>query len=159
LIKSLLLEKLMEIPLTIEHVGSTAVPGLRAKPIIDVDLAYKNSKDFARIKKRLEQIGYYHNGDQGIPGREAFIRPDKSSTDTLDTIPHHLYVCREDNAEFRRHISFRNYLSKNEWARSEYQDLKMKIARKAAQNHSKYAELKEIEARTFVERVLQGCEE
>ncbi|MEL7159615.1 MAG: GrpB family protein, partial [Bacteroidota bacterium] len=58
----------------IEHVGSTAVPGLAAKPIIDLDVVYYAPEAFGEIKDSLEQLGYYHNGDQGIPGREVFKR-------------------------------------------------------------------------------------
>ena len=56
----------------IEHIGSTAIPGLAAKPIIDIDVVFTNNTSFDEIKRRLESIGYYHNGNQGIPGREVF---------------------------------------------------------------------------------------
>jgi len=62
------------LPVVIEHVGSTAVPGLAAKPIIDIDIVYSAEISFEEIKNRLVQLGYYHNGDQGITGREAFRR-------------------------------------------------------------------------------------
>ena len=58
----------------IEHIGSTSVKGLAAKPIIDIDIVYEKPASFKDIKIGLETMGYYHNGNQGIEGREVFKR-------------------------------------------------------------------------------------
>ncbi|MNV51043.1 dephospho-CoA kinase/protein folding accessory domain-containing protein [compost metagenome] len=89
--------------MTIEHVGSTSVPGLSAKPIIDMDVVVATRDDVKKAIQRLAILGYVHEGDLGAIGREAFIPP--------NGVPwHHLYVCTIDNAEYKRHIMFRDYL-------------------------------------------------
>ena len=57
----------------IEHVGSTSVPGLAAKPILDVDVVIPNRQVFEQVRAKLEEIGYFHRGDLGVSGREAFV--------------------------------------------------------------------------------------
>jgi GrpB-like predicted nucleotidyltransferase (UPF0157 family) len=87
----------------IEHVGSTAVPGLASKPIIDLDILLHAADDLPAVVLKLKALGYKHQGTLGIPGREAF----KSAA---HDIPHHLYVCLPDGPEYARHIAFRNFL-------------------------------------------------
>ena len=139
----------------IEHVGSTAVPGLAAKPIIDIDLDYPIDGDFDALKAVLETIGYYHNGDQGIPGREVFKRHNAAPLHPIiDTIAHHLYACRADNTELRRHLAFRDHLREHPEARAAYEALKREIARLAGEKRKVYADLKEVRARDFVASIL-----
>src|SRR4051812_40991976 len=71
---------------TIEHVGSTSVPGLAAKPILDIDVIVPGD-DIADAVEALERAGYTHRGDLGIADREAFHAPD-------DDPRRHVYVCR-----------------------------------------------------------------
>lgn len=73
-IESVITDALIGLNISIEHVGSTAVPKLAAKPIIDIDIVYGNTVPFETIKKGLERIGYFHNGNQGIINREVFKR-------------------------------------------------------------------------------------
>jgi GrpB-like predicted nucleotidyltransferase (UPF0157 family) len=96
----------------IEHVGSTSVPGMTAKPVIDIDIVMREGQ-LERIKSYLAPLGYTHNGDQGIPGREAF----KLDGPLAETLPrHHLYALERDAAELRRHLAFRNFLRRHpEW--------------------------------------------
>lgn len=155
ILSQLILKALEPISITIEHVGSTSVPGLAAKPIIDMDLVYKTEAEFEAIKTSLEKTGYYHNGDQGIPGREVFKRNVAGpAQEALDSIAHHLYVCREGTRELRRHLLFRNYLRANEDARLAYQNLKYQIAAAAGQDRKKYAELKGDMARAFIAGIM-----
>lgn len=139
----------------VEHVGSTAVPGLAAKPIIDIDMVYPIGGDFNALKTVMETIGYYHNGDQGIPGREVFKRrPEAAHHPVFDSVAHHLYVCREDNEELRRHLAFRDFLRTHPETLAEYQSLKREIARLAEEERGAYAEIKEVRARGFIRRCL-----
>lgn len=154
-IESVITDALIGLNISIEHVGSTAVPKLAAKPIIDVDIVYGKDVPFEILKKKLEKIGYYHNGNQGIINREVFKRKNWwSKHQILDTITHHLYVCPVDSEELQRHIAFRNYLIANETARAEYQQLKYQIAAATNQNKKQYAALKEVEARAFINDIL-----
>ena len=97
----------------IEHVGSTAIPGMTAKPIIDVDIVAEQGA-FAAIKERLEALGYTHQGDLGLLGREAFDLVDAGSKATLPA--HHLYVCERGVHELRKHLAFRDFMRQHaEW--------------------------------------------
>jgi len=159
-IKSVINDALMNLNISIEHIGSTAVPKLAAKPIIDIDIVYRNDVHFEAVKKSLEKIGYYHNGNQGIANREVFKRKNGwSKHQILDTITHHLYVCSVDSEELRRHILFRNYLIANEFARIEYQQLKYEIAAASNQDKKQYAALKEVKARAFINDILTKADQ
>jgi GrpB-like predicted nucleotidyltransferase (UPF0157 family) len=140
----------------IEHIGSTAVPQLAAKPIIDIDIIYDSNEEFEEIKACLENLGYYHNGDQGIPGREAFKRRNlEPKNHILDTINHHLYVCCENSAELFRHLVFRDHLRANAESRTKYQKLKSDIAQEANQDRKEYARIKEIKAKEFINSLIE----
>ena len=156
-IERILKEGLTDCQVSIEHVGSTAVPGLAAKPIIDIDLVYEQPEDFNRIRNVLNQFGYYHNGDQGIAGREVFKRNKEKTTvhSVLDSIAHHLYVCLSGNEELKRHLLFRDHLRENEEARLQYQQLKYKLAATAMQDRKQYAQRKEQGARSFINDILK----
>ncbi|MDI9312607.1 MAG: GrpB family protein, partial [Limnohabitans sp.] len=120
---------LQELDCTIEHVGSTAVPNLDSKPIIDIDIVYSKKIYFEKIKSKLENIGYYHNGNQGIENRDVFKRNSGHTNGKLDSIKHHLYVCPVNSKALERHILSRNFLRKNDWARLKYQQMKYDLYR------------------------------
>lgn len=110
--------------LGVEHVGSTSVEGLSAKPCIDMDVVIRDYAVFDHVIQGLESIGYFHEGDLGIPGREAFRYADKPHLQT-----HHLYVCPRSSEELRRHITFRDYLRRNPDAIRKYSAVKEEAAR------------------------------
>lgn len=139
----------------VEHVGSTSVPKLDAKPIIDIDIVFLNLNDFEKIKDRLETIGYFHNGNQGILDREVFKRHKNLNHKILDTIYHHLYVCSVNSKALERHILSRNFLRKNDWARTRYQNMKYEMAEKANQDRKKYQELKELNINHFIDSIIE----
>jgi GrpB-like predicted nucleotidyltransferase (UPF0157 family) len=90
----------------IEHVGSTSVPGLAAKAIIDVDLVVAAEVDVAGVIQAVSALGFVHRGDGGIPGREAF--------NTLGSLPyHHVYVVVAGSEAHRDHIDLREYLRRH----------------------------------------------
>lgn len=154
-IKKILIASNRNISIEIEHVGSTSIPGLKAKPIIDIDLVYYLENDFDAIKFNLESIGYYHNGNQGIEGREVFKRTSGGNHKILDSIAHHLYVCHEDSEELKKHILFRDHLRSSEIARNQYEKIKLELAIKANQDKKVYAILKEQEATQFVQDCIK----
>jgi GrpB-like predicted nucleotidyltransferase (UPF0157 family) len=86
----------------IEHVGSTAVPGLAAKPVIDLVIAVE-PEDVQAAIDRLTAIGYIHQGKRGVEGREAFGVPEGEPR-------HHLYVSATDSEELRAQLAFRDRL-------------------------------------------------
>ncbi len=140
---------------TIEHVGSTSVPNLDSKPIIDIDITYSNQVGFEKIKLGLEKIGYYHNGNQGIKDRDVFKRNGIFANEILDIVKHHLYVCPLNSKALERHILFRNFLRKNDWARLKYQQMKYELAEKANQDRKIYAILKELNINGFIDSIIE----
>jgi GrpB-like predicted nucleotidyltransferase (UPF0157 family) len=110
--------------ISIEHIGSTSVAGMNAKPIIDMDIIIEKNK-FGFIKKQLEEFGYRHLGELGIVGREAF---ELAKDDKRKSLPeHHLYVCYHGVYEIKKHLAFRDYLRKNEPARMQLMKLKREL--------------------------------
>ncbi len=110
--------------LRIEHVGSTSVPGLSAKPIIDIDIVIQRGM-LPVIVQRLAALGYHHEGNLGMPDREAFNYDDKPHM-----MAHNLYACTEDCAELLRHIIFRDYLRTHPKDRKRYGDIKIEMAKR-----------------------------
>jgi GrpB-like predicted nucleotidyltransferase (UPF0157 family) len=132
-----------ELVLAIEHTGSTAVPGLAGKPVIDLIAVVSDNRIHEAIT-RLEAIGYCHEGDRGIAGREAFTWPPGEPR-------HHLYVCPPDNAELRRHLRFRDYLRAHPDRAAVYAALKRQAADRFRHDRAAY-----VEAKTeFVEETLR----
>lgn len=140
---------------TMEHIGSTSVPNLDSKPIIDIDIIYYHQGDFEKIKAGLLTMGYYHNGNQGIEDRDVFKRNAGWTNEILDNIKHHLYVCPAESKALERHILSRNFLRKNDWARLKYQQMKYELAEKANQDKKIYAELKEVNVNDFIDSMLE----
>ena len=112
-----------DLVLGIEHVGSTSVEGMSAKPCIDMDVIIKDYSVFDEIVGKLGAIGYIHEGDLGIRNREAF-----KYTNKPHLMKHHLYVCPQDSEELHRHIIFRDFLRQNIEAVREYSSVKEKAA-------------------------------
>ncbi len=155
-IQKLLTAALVDLPVSIEHIGSTAIPGLAAKPIIDIDIVMQEQTAFDTIKNRLATIGYSHHGNQGIPGREVFKRDATAAVqEVLARVAHHLYVCPVNSEELQRHLRFRDYLLTHEAARIQYEQLKYAIAEEANQDRKRYAVLKEIKAKAFITAILE----
>jgi GrpB-like predicted nucleotidyltransferase (UPF0157 family) len=115
----------------IEHIGSTAVPGLAAKPIIDLDVVLASPADLPEAMARLSTIGYVHEGDLGIAGRAAFISPPVEPR-------HHLYVLSMDADELRRHVAFRDALRADPPLRDRYAALKKSLASQRARDRGAY---------------------
>jgi GrpB-like predicted nucleotidyltransferase (UPF0157 family) len=105
--------------LAIEHVGSTSVPGLCAKPVIDLDIVVRTG-DVAQAIARLVQAGYRHRGDLGVPGREAFDHDFEPA--------HNLYVCVAGSPSLRNHLILRGALRSDPRLAQTYGSLKQTLA-------------------------------
>lgn len=110
-----------DIALEVEHVGSTSVEGLRAKPVIDVCIVVASRKDVSACIERLGDIGYVHRGNLGVPDREAFRSPDHLPR-------HHLYLSPGNSLSLRNHLGLRDYLRSHPEAAREYGELKASLA-------------------------------
>lgn len=143
-IKAELASTLGQLAIGIEHVGSTSVQGLSAKPIIDIDVVIKDYSILKDVVAALGEIGYQHEGNLGIVGREAFKYDGKEHLKK-----HHLYVCPEDSTELRRHIAFRDFLRAHPEAVREYSRIKEEGAKQYPHNIERYLEYKS----PFIEKI------
>ena len=122
-IKGEIEEVIGDIIIGIEHVGSTSVEGMSAKPCIDVDVIIKDYSLFTAVVAGLKTVGYIHEGDLGIKDREAFKYSGKEHL-----LMHHLYVCPKYSEELHRHVTFRDFLRNNPEAVKKYSLIKEKAA-------------------------------
>lgn len=135
LIKASLQETLHRVPiLEIEHVGSTSVPGLAAKPILDIDIVVTGISVPLAIAA-LEKGGYIYYGTWGIPDRHALRMPAQDPAVNL-------YVCVEKCLAIRNHIAVRDLLRKDEELRDEYSAVKLQLAQREWENMMAYSEAK-----------------
>ena len=138
-----------DLALSIEHVGSTAVEGLPAKPIIDIDVVIESYSAFDEASSRLKAAGYYHQGDLGIADRHAF-----GYTGKIHLMAHHLYVCPSQSLELRRHLAFRDYLRAHDRERDWYGEVKRLAAAQYPDDIEGYMAAK---APTILE-ILERCQ-
>ncbi len=107
----------------LEHIGSTSVEGLAAKPVIDVDYVLADAALWPQVKRELETLGFYHRGDGGLPGREMFTESLR-----LD-FRHNFYVCVAGSPHLENHLQLRGYLRGNPEALRRYGECKKRLAR------------------------------
>ncbi len=135
-----------EIVVAVEHAGSTAVPGLAAKPILDIDVVVRSPDDVPVAIERLGRLGYRHQGDLGVTGRDAFEAPPAAPTQ-------HLYVVVEGSRPHRDHLRWRDLLRANpsRLAR-DYAELKIALAEQYGSDRVGYTNAKT----EFIQRALGG---
>lgn len=115
----------------LEHIGSTAVPGLPARPVIDACIVVASPDELQPCIQRLAGIGFVHRGNLGVPDREAFRGP--------PALPrHHLYLSTAGSLSLRNHIGFRDYLRTHPDAARDYTELKLTLATKFADDADSY---------------------
>jgi len=129
--------------LAIEHIGSTSIGGIAAKPIIDMAVSVEKSADCERCVAPLENIGYEYRGEHGIAGRFYFVKGEPRT--------HHLHLVLADSDFWRSHLLFRDYLRENPATAKEYEYLKLELARKCANARDAYQRGKS----DFIENILK----
>ena len=123
-----------DVAVAIEHIGSTAVPGLAAKPVIDLVVVVE-PQDLQTAVERLVAVGYVHQGNLGVEGREAFGVPEGERQ-------HHLYVSPTDSEELRAQLAFRDRLRANPALAAEYEALKRELAVRFRDDRMGYTDAK-----------------
>ena len=131
LLKSRIEPALSGIASSIEHVGSTAIPGLAAKPVIDISVVVETVQLIEKAIEQLEILGYKHRGQMGVEGREAFDSPSELPS-------HHLYVCLRGSIGLSNHLIIREYLLANPEVAIEYGSLKKVLAKRFSEDRSAY---------------------
>lgn len=118
--------------LSIHHFGSTSIPGISAKPIIDILLIVRDIQRVDRLNPRLTAIGYVCVGEYGIPGRRFFYK----GSDEFRT--HHLHVYQSGSPHILRHLAFRDYMRTHPIPAHAYARLKEQLANEFPENMEAY---------------------
>jgi GrpB-like predicted nucleotidyltransferase (UPF0157 family) len=132
-----------DLVLEIQHIGSTAIPGMAAKPIIDIAATIPNIDEIEKCVQPLEGVGYEHKGEYGLPGRHFFIKG-KPST-------HHLHIVEKGSHHWDLWLLFRDYLIEHDVPADKYSEMKQRLADKFASDRSAYTANKG----DFIRKVLE----
>jgi len=128
--------------LDIQHIGSTAIAGIAAKPIIDIGVAVTNFEEAVVCVAPLEQLGYEYKGENGIPRRHYF--------DYGMPRLFHLHMFEQTSPEWQAHLLFRDFLIGHPETARLYEALKMDLAEKYRNEREKYTNGKG----DFIQRVI-----
>jgi len=146
--KLILFKTLGKKVLDIRHIGSTSIPGLPAKPIVDILAAVKTLADVDTFTHDLNTIGYEDKGDGGVPGRRFFVK----GTEAKRT--HHLNFCEMNSFFWRSHMTFRDHLELHPEIASEYSALKRRLADRFPNDRGAYTAGKEEFVRSILDRAM-----
>jgi GrpB-like predicted nucleotidyltransferase (UPF0157 family) len=136
------LRQACELPLRLEHIGSTAVPGLCAKPVLDILAEHPSDRAALDYVAPLERAGYVHRGDRGIAGHQFFRRGQPRA--------YHIHLVAELSRLSQEYLAFRDYLRSDAGAASRYGDLKQALAARFPRDREAYIEGKSA----FVAQIL-----
>ena len=142
--KRALREHLGHLAVDIQHVGSTAVPGLAAKPILDVVIGVARIADVEKCIPLLEGIGYSYAGEL-FDGDHFFVKG------TQENITHHLHLVAFDGERWRNYLCVRDHLRRDKEAQQKYRELKAELAAKFPHCRERYAE----EKSAFIKGIIQ----
>jgi GrpB-like predicted nucleotidyltransferase (UPF0157 family) len=134
--RDLIADALGDLMVAIEHVGSTAVPGLGAKPIIDIMVGVRSLADSEKCVGPLEGLGYEYKGEFGIPGRLYFRRFADGNRS------HQIHMVEIGSDFWERHLLFRDYLREHPREARDYYELKLRLAGEFGCDREGYTEAK-----------------
>jgi GrpB-like predicted nucleotidyltransferase (UPF0157 family) len=133
--------------LRLEHIGSTSVPGLSAKPVIDILAGRPGNISGEVYVAAFRQLGYEHKGAYGVPGRNYFRRGTPRT--------HHVHLVSWSSATWEDHLLFRDYLRAHEDVAREYETLKREIMALYLQDKERYTDAKGPFVRSVVRRARE----
>lgn len=145
-------ERLKSVPpetVEIHHIGSTSVPGLAAKPIIDMIMEVESIDRVDRWNERFKELGYIVKGENGISRRRYFIHG------TEEKRSYHLHVFEKGNPEIVRHLAFRDYMMAHCEEAKAYAVLKRELAEKYTYDGTLYTEGKNEFVRNIDEKAKE----
>lgn len=123
-----------DLPIRLEHIGSTAIPGMSAKPVIDILAGCPANVNRAPYVAAFKQLGYAHRGNAGLPGRNYFVRGSPRS--------HQVHLVSWSGALWRDHLVFRDYLRAHADVARQYEELKRQLAITFADDTHAFSEAK-----------------
>jgi len=129
---------------TIEHIGSTSIPGIAAKPLIDVDIILRNSADISGATQILLEQNYEPRGNRYDDDVWAFMMRDSQP-------PERVYLCPPNNQTHERRMIFRNYLRAHPAEAVAYAKLKLKLAEIHRHDGDRYT----AEKRPFIDAIIE----
>lgn len=134
--------------LDIQHIGSTSIEGLAAKPVIDILVVVKNIEDVDRFNDTMERHGFIARGEHGIPGRRYF---QKNLASDPPVRTHHVHIYQVGNPKYTEELLFRDYLRVEAEALRAYEALKIELANKFRYDPLLYTDAKA----DFIQSILQ----
>lgn len=140
--RDLLRETIGPVAKKIHHIGSTAVPGLAAKPVIDILMEVSSLEALDALDNKLISIGYNPRGELGISGRRYFSKGGDNRT-------HHLHAFGVNDPNLVRHLAFRDYLRASPTVAKEYGELKKTVAETCENDLGRYCDGKDA----YVKRI------
>ena len=140
----------------VHHVGSTAIPGIYAKPVIDLLVEVSDIEGVDARSPAMESLGYEVMGEYGIPGRRYFRKDDPQGVRT-----HHVHAFESGSAEVERHLAFRDYMLAHPGDAQRYSELKRRLAQEHPQSMDGYIDgkdgfVKEMDRRAALWRESQA---
>src|SRR6476659_9226809 len=133
--------------LRLEHIGSTSIPGLAAKPVIDILAGRPGNMAGSMYVDAFRQIAYEHKGAHGVPGRNYFRRGTPRT--------HHVHMVSWSSDLWRDHLLFRDYLRAHADIAREYETIKRELAAMYIQDKETYTDAKGPFVRSIVRRALE----
>jgi GrpB-like predicted nucleotidyltransferase (UPF0157 family) len=134
--------------LSVHHVGSTSVPGLSAKPTIDVLVVVRDLCELDALDDQMRARGYEPRGEHGIPGRRYFVKRDG------ERHTHHIHAYEPGHPQIRDHLAFRDYLMRHPAEAAAYGTLKEQLAARYPCDMDAYVAGKDGFVRALVERAV-----
>jgi GrpB-like predicted nucleotidyltransferase (UPF0157 family) len=134
---------------TIQHIGSTSIPGMSAKPIIDIMPVVRDIQQVEMFNAAMIQLGYESKGEFGIPGRRYFSKGGDANRS------HHVHTYQLNHPEVARHLDFRDYLSAHPEEAQQYASLKIALAQQFPHDISGYMAGKDA----FIKETIQQAHE
>ncbi len=144
--KEILLKKFPKVIIEISHGGSTAIPDILAKPVIDMFAIVKSLKNVESIKDDLEKLGYEFYGQDEVTERILYTKG-KSDIRT-----HHLHFVEKKSKEWKNHILIREYFLKYPEKAKEYAELKVALAKKYPKDRKAYTNGKDAFIKTIIKK-------
>jgi len=146
--KNTILTKIKTEIIDIQHVGSTSIPGIKSKPIIDIAIGIEKFEGGIKLIKPIEDLGYEYRGNAGVEARCFFAKGPENCRYV------YLHLEEFEGSIWRSHIVFRDILRKDEAIRLEYQNLKEKLAKEFPNDRDTYCKIKG----EWIERILKENE-
>jgi GrpB-like predicted nucleotidyltransferase (UPF0157 family) len=151
-IKAYLGEGVAKASIRIQHLGSTSIPGMIAKPIIDIIIVIEPDR-WEEMKSLLEGLGYYYHGNQGIEERECFRLKDETILPT-----HHLYVCPKHSYELKKETVFRDYMRTHKRERERLGTLKWSLCEQFNNDRQSYMDGKDAMVKEITQKAFEYFE-